>query len=136
MNGQEILRELDQNRVPTQCFIKWWQTEKSLPNYELVRDFMENVSAEEKFSGYELLTLEQMWETLEKVAPERISRETRTSGEFIIWTHHSGAGEMVVEDCAVSPESIMMIYDIETNPRQGHSFGAPQDETKHKTVPS
>jgi hypothetical protein len=136
MKAQEVLRKLGQNRDPNQCFIRWWRTEGSLPKYELVWEFLENVSADEEFSGFELLTLDQMWETLEKMAPERISRESRMSGDFILWTHHSGAGELVVEECPVSPESLMMIYDIETNPRQGHSLGSLQDLSKHGAVPA
>lgn len=119
MTGSEIVRELDKIRTPGQCFIKWWK-ENNFADYEMVQTFRENVAPDQEFAGFELLDLRQMWDALERMYPDSVSLETRPSGECIVWRHDSGAGEMVVEECPFTPESVMMIYDIETRGKVIH----------------
>lgn len=113
MKGNEIVRELEQKGVGNDAFIHWRGMKGDTGDYDTVRAFRENTPPEREFAGYELLDIEEMWGTLEMLCPERISREEREDGEFIVWSHDSGAGEMVSEDCPFSPEAVMTIFAIE-----------------------
>lgn len=117
MKGREIVRELEQSRPPGERFIKWRGTEAGEVGYETVQAFRGRVAPDQEIADYELLDLEQMWDTLEALCPERVSRERRPSGEYIVWSHDSGAGEMVSEECPFTPESVMTIFEIEARGR-------------------
>lgn len=117
MRAHDIVRELERKKVGSDCFIHWRGVRGEAGDYDTVRSFRETTPPEREFAGYELLDLDEMWSMLEMLCPERISRETREEGEFIVWSHDSGAGEMVSEECPFGAEAVMTIFSIETRGR-------------------
>lgn len=115
MNSSELAKKLESHQETNRYFIRWWQDDPETADYETVKTFLDNASPEQEVGGYELLNLEEMWDTLNLRHPESVTRETRPTGDRIIWLHDSGAGEMVIEDCPYTPESVMAIFNIETS---------------------
>ncbi len=114
MRGSEILKELEQLPDSGKAFIRWWRRENDFADYELVDDFRKRTEGTQEFGGYELLDVEEMWQRLEKLSPERITRQKRTKGEFILWKHSSRDGDLVEDTFSFSPEAVMAIFDEET----------------------
>ncbi|BCA81121.1 hypothetical protein [Desulfuromonas sp. AOP6] len=113
MNGLELARKLEKQPDSRYNFIRWWSEDAGQDEYETLEAFMETASEEQQVAGYELLDLEGMWDTLNRLHPDQVTREKRLNGEFIVWAHDSGAGEMVIEDCPYTPEALMTILKLE-----------------------
>ena len=111
MEGQEILAEVNRQRTRGHRFIKWWRREHDFLNYELLDDFDARPDERIKWlEGFELLNTEQMWDELQHRFPERVSRETRTKGEFLVWRRPGHD----VQECPFTAENIMVVFDAET----------------------
>ncbi len=110
MNGKTIAGEIRRNRGEKDQFIRWWRKENDFVDYELIDRFLDNVSEDEEFGGYELIDTETMWENLKSRIPDRVKRERRKAGEMIFW----GRPGKEDQTCPFSPESIMTIFDVET----------------------
>ncbi|MCP3176087.1 hypothetical protein MJO47_03135 [Desulfuromonas sp. KJ2020] len=113
MTGLELAKKLEEHSDNRYIFIRWWGEDAGQDEYETLDAFIENASAEQQIAGYELLDLEGMWDTLNRLHPDQVTREKRLNGEFIVWAHDSGAGEMVIEDCPYTPEALMTIFKLE-----------------------
>ena len=114
MKGSVIAQELRQNKVSETAFIRWWRKENDFVDYELVKNFLADADPNQEFGGYEVLDLQQMWETLQRTAPEHVSREKRGQREVIVWKHQVDEGDQKVEVCNYSPQAVMTIFDVET----------------------
>lgn len=113
MKGSEVVRELA--GLPTdRRFIKWWRKENDFVDYELVDNFLNSIGLEQEFAGFELLDLEQMWETLTRAVPDRVSREKYARREVIVWEHIAGDGTARTDVLPYTAESVMQIFDAET----------------------
>jgi len=110
MKGREIVEEMTGRAKEAQCFIKWWRRENDFVDYELVEKFARDIQEDQEFAGYELLDVEQMWQVLHSQIGNRIRRETRTKGEFLVWDRKDGR----TEECLFTPGSVMAIFDVET----------------------
>jgi hypothetical protein len=114
MEGREVLAQVNRQRTRGHQFIKWWRREHDFLNFELLDDFEAQMGEREErikwLEGFELLSTEQMWEELQSRFPERVSREKRTKGEFLVW-RRPGRG---VQECLFTPENIMVVFDAET----------------------
>jgi len=114
MTGGEILDRIETERKAHHKFIKWWRIENDFVDYELIDTFIGGVDRNQVFAGYELLDMEQMWNTLKTQAPERVNREARNQNEVIVWEHHTKQGDIKEEVCPFIPKSLMTIMDVET----------------------
>lgn len=110
MRGSEVLMELNRAHTSGKHFIKWWRKENDFVDFELVKTFREHAESTQEFDGYELLNLEQMWQTLKRMFPQRVSLERRTRGAFIVWNREDGE----LRELPYSPESVIEIFDEET----------------------
>lgn len=112
MEGPKVLQEVDRQRAPTHTFIKWWRREHDFLNFELLERFEEEIRDDriKWLEGFELLDTEEMWRELKDRFPERVFREKRTKGEFLVW--HRKEGE--TRECFFTPENIMTVFDVET----------------------
>jgi len=115
MHGIDLTQRLKKQQAPERYFIRWWQEDPEDSDYETVQTFLNTTPPDMEIAGYEVLDLEEMWDTLNQLHPESVTRESRPSGDRIIWLHDSGAGEMVIEDCPYTPESVMAIFKLETS---------------------
>ncbi len=114
MNGREVVKKLSGLEAGERCFIKWWRRENDFVDYELVDSFIEHAGAEQEFAGYELLNLQQMWETLQSSTRGLVTREKRGQREVIVWTHREASGKDHTEVCNFTPQTVMAIFDVET----------------------
>jgi len=114
MKGSEIVKELRDNKVDQQNFIKWWRRENDFLDYELVAKFLEDVEPNQEFGGYEVLGLEEMWRHLQKIAPERVKREKRGNREVVVWTREAEDGTESTQVCDLTPRNLMAVFDVET----------------------
>ncbi len=114
MLGREVVREVTRLRGPGQHFISWWRPEQDFLDIDLVDRFVENCASDEEIGGFDLLGMEEMWDRLLKVAPDRIKQDTLGAQKFILWQKEGG--EKV--ECPLAPETLMDIFDTETK----HSY--------------
>ncbi|MFA5516052.1 MAG: hypothetical protein WDA20_07155 [Desulfuromonadales bacterium] len=111
MEEKEILTEVNRQRTPDHRFIKWWRREHDFLNFELLAEF--DAHREERIKwleGFELLDTEQMWQELQHRFPERVSREKRTKGEFLVWQRPGREPR----ECLFTPENIMTLFNAGT----------------------
>ena len=111
MEERDILMDVERQRTPRHQFIKWWRREHDFLNFELLDRFEENKEERIKWlEGFELLDTEQMWQELQHRFPQRVKREKRTKGEFLVWHRQGGQ----TRECFFTPENIMAVFDVET----------------------
>lgn len=113
MEGGLIRTEFERRRLPGHCFVKWWQREHDFLNFELLDRFEERLKRNggiNLLEGFELLDTEQMWQELHHRFPDRIARERRTKGEFLVWRRPGKD----TRECLFTPENIMAVFDAET----------------------
>lgn len=111
MKEETVLDEVNRQRSPDHRFIKWWRREHDFLNFELLSEF--EAHGEEGINlleGFELLDTEEMWEELHRRFPDRVSREKRTKGEFLVW--HRPDRE--TRECPFTPENLITIFNSET----------------------
>lgn len=113
MNGRQVREEIGMRRDGSTRFIKWWRKENDFVDYELLDKFLKRLDINQEFSGFELLDMEEMWQTLKTWAGDKVSREHRTHGDMIIW-HKETPGVVEVEELPFTPDAIMVIFDVET----------------------
>jgi len=114
MKSNEIIREIGNQPTNGHEFIRWWRDENDFADYELVDSFIENSQADHEFGGYELLDLEQMWQTLLGWVPEGLARVNTRKGEVVEWTKVARDGKKHTYVCPFSAETVMMIFDEQT----------------------
>lgn len=114
MTGYEILKEMRQSGVGERCFIKWWRKENDFADYELLDTFLANIKPEHEFSGFELLTLEQMWQELQRREPHRVTLGQRRGEKVIRWQHIATDGTMREEIYPFDAPSLMGVFEGET----------------------
>jgi hypothetical protein len=114
MRGSDIITSINERRTDKHCFIKWWRKEEDFLDYDLIDRFVENTVGSEEIGGFELLTLDDMWDEVRRIGGSRVTLVHCTeSGDKVKWTHKGKAG-ISNTVCAFSPESLMQIYDVET----------------------
>lgn len=113
MKGQEIYQQIAAARTPRDRFIRWWRKENDFVDYELLSDFLHRLQSNEEFAGFELLDTESMWQLLHRFAGDRVRREHRTQGDYIIWERTTGKVHETVQ-LNYTAESIMHIFNEET----------------------
>jgi len=111
MTGKEILEQVRERKTDDHQFIAWWRKEQDWLDFDLVDTFIENLDPAEEIGGFDLLTVEEMWENLVKVVPGRVERDTRRGEDVIIWQKESGEQQV----CPFSAASVMTIFDVETH---------------------
>jgi len=113
MTGEEVRSAIIRQKDTDAQFIKWWRKENDFVDYELLDKFLGRLETGQSFSGFELLDLEQMLETLKRWPGIKVSLERRTHGDFIHWEHRE-KGQTTVEELPYTATSLMQVFDRET----------------------
>ena len=113
MRESEILKMIGERRNENHHFVKWWRKEDDFLDYELVEKFIENAGSNKELEGIELLTMEEMWNELKRIAGTRVKLMHDTSGDSVEWVHKGKAGTKT-QVCTYTPETLMTIFDVET----------------------
>lgn len=114
MTGREIINQVRTEKRADQHFIKWWRKENDFLDYELVDNFFRDARPDDEFSGYELLTTEQMWEALREFDPSAVSRGEREGQEVIFWEQKLSDGSTKSRICPYTPDSLISVFDAMT----------------------
>jgi hypothetical protein len=115
MTGYELQKELQSSQEKGRCFIKWWRKENDFVDYELIDAFLEHLSPDHEFGGYELLDTDQMWRELKRREPKRVTFGKRRGEPVIRWQHQTQDGHLREDIYPYSPKVIMAIFDRETH---------------------
>lgn len=114
MTGREIIKQVRTEKRADQHFIKWWRKENDFVDFELAETFVENAAPDDEFSGYELLTMEQMWEALKEFDPSGVSRGEREGQPVIYWEQKLADGSTKDRICPFAPDSLISVFDAVT----------------------
>jgi hypothetical protein len=115
MTGSELRRKLMDTDSEGRCFIKWWRKENDFADYELIDHFLQNLTSEHEFEGFELMTMEEMWEELHSREPKRIWMEKIHGRKMLHWQHLGRDGQLREDIYRFSPEVIMALFEKETH---------------------
>ena len=114
MRSSEIVQEIKNRPENGREFIRWWRKENDFADYELVDNFIEHSRTEDEIGGYELLDIEQMWQSITRWIPSGLARVKTHKGEVVEWTKIGKDGKKHTYICPFSAETVMMIFDEET----------------------
>lgn len=113
MRGYEIYSTLDKLRTDEHFFVKWWRKENDFADYDLIDRFRMNADHAEEIEGFDLLTMDEMWDAVKRIAGNRVKLVKDQKGEMLEWNRPAKEG-MRTEVCAYTPEAVMHIFDVET----------------------
>lgn len=113
MKGNEILKVLDEQRNKEHKFIKWSRKEDDFVDYDLIERFIDNFSGSTELDNISLLTMEEMWHELQRLAGKRVQLVSGSAGDSVEWVHHGKKGT-TTQNCPYTAENLMTIFDIES----------------------
>jgi hypothetical protein len=111
MTGEEILALIRERKSESHQFIAWWRKEQDWLDFDLVETFIENLDPTAEMGGFDLLTIDEMWENLVKATPGRVERDRKRGEDVIVWLRKSGEEQI----CPFTAASVMTIFDVETH---------------------
>ncbi len=114
MRAGEIIRAIENGRESGMMFIRWWRPENDFSDYELCDNFIRNADSTHEIGGFDLLSLEQMWDVLTRWKPTGLKRVKTARGEMIEWQKRQADGTLKLETCPLTPGAVMYIFDYET----------------------
>lgn len=109
MRGREILKTLEQLKSDEHRIVKWWRKENDFADYDLIERFEATAGPSEEIEGFDLLTLEEMWDEVKRVSGNRVKLVHELKGDRVEW-EHLGKTEV----CVYTPETVLHIFDAET----------------------
>ncbi len=113
MTRNEAIRQIATQRRPIHFFIKAWETGHSFVDIDLIERFITKPSQEREVEGFELLDMEQMWQTVIDLDPDNLTRVRKGEGEVIEWLWKGGDGIEKKTVYPFTPEGLMTIMDDE-----------------------
>jgi len=113
MKKGEILKKINEQRNESHFFVKWWRKENDFVDYELIDRFIEDGDETKEMEGFNLLTLDDMWNVLQKIPGINVKLLHNTSGDKVEWVHKGKSGTKT-QVCTYTAETLMTIFDIET----------------------
>ena len=115
MTGYELKQDLVGNETDGRYFIKWWRKENDFADYELIDHFLQHLTPDREFEGYELLTMDGMWKELKRHASARVWMEKHKGESMIHWQHPGGDGMIRDDHYRYSAKVLMALFDKETH---------------------
>jgi xanthine/CO dehydrogenase XdhC/CoxF family maturation factor len=113
MKKNEIEKILKAEMSKNPRFIRWFRKENDFLDYDLIDRFMAQLSSNEEFEGVELMTMDEMWQEVQRICGTRVKLVLEKSGDRVEWEHLGKTG-MHNEVCVYCPETLMTIFDVET----------------------
>ena len=113
MKDHEILKLIKEKRNENLRFVKWWRKEEDFLDYDLIERFMKNATCNKEIEGFDLLTMDDMWNELKRIAGTRVELVHDATGDNVEWVHQGKTGTHT-QVCAYTPETLMTIFDVES----------------------
>jgi len=114
MTGNDLKRDI-MSSGKDRCFIKWWRKENDFADYELIDRFLDNLTPQSEFEGYELLTMGEMLQELKKRETKRMWVDTHRGEKILHWKHAGSDGTLREDTYRYTPEVIMALFDKATH---------------------
>lgn len=113
MTRNEVIDQIAAQQSSEHCFIKSWENGHTFVDFELIERFISKRGDDGAIEGFELLDIEQMWQSLIDLDPDKLIRVKSVDSEVIewIWIDSHGAEKKTVY--SFTPEGIMTIIDDE-----------------------
>jgi hypothetical protein len=109
----EVIEQIAARRTEKQFFIKTWETGQTFVDFDLLERFISRHGEGRVFEGFELLDMEQMWQALIELDPDKLQRVKNGSSEVIEWLWQDQNGVEKKTVYPFSPTGIMTIIDDE-----------------------
>jgi hypothetical protein len=113
MRGHDIIRTINERKSEDFHFVKCWRKENDFLDVDLIDRFLENTRGTEEFGGIDLLTMDDMWNEVRRIGGSRVTLLHDKDGDRVEWVHKGKTGTRK-NVCAFTPETLMEIYDVET----------------------
>ena len=111
MTRSELAEKIDLQRREEHCFIRFWNAGHTFIDFDLIDRFLGKLGANPTLEGFELLDIEQMWQILIDLDPDKLLRVKSGEGEVIEWLWKDSDGKEKKILYPFSPEGIMTIID-------------------------
>jgi len=112
LTRSEVIDQIVAKRAEGQYFIKSWETGHTFVDIDLIERYMDK-PGQQAIEGFELLNMEEMWQTLIDLDPDKLTRMQTADGEVIEWTWKDSHGTEQKTIYPFTPEGIMTIIDDE-----------------------
>ena len=109
MTRSEAISKIAADRRENDCFIKLYKTGHNLVDFDLIDEFISKRDQSGEIDEFELLDMEQMWQTLIDLDPDKLTRSGSGANEVIEWYWTNSDG---VEKKAVYPFTPAGIMNI------------------------
>ena len=109
----EIIEQIAVHRTEKQFFIKSWQTGQTFVDFDLIERFISRQGQDRVLEGFELLDMEQMWQALIELDPDKLQRVKSGGSEVIEWLWQDQNGLEKKNVYPFTPAGIMTIIDDE-----------------------
>ena len=113
MTRSEVIDQITAQRKKEHCFINTWDAGHKFVDFDLIDRFISKSGQNEVFAGFALLDIEQMWQVLIELDPDKLQRVKNGADEVIEWEWTDNAGTSKKTIYPFSPEGIMTIIDDE-----------------------
>lgn len=100
MTRSEAISTIAHERKGNHCFIKLFKTGHTLVDFDLIDAFISKRDQSGEIDEFELLDMEQMWQTLIDLDPDKLTRSGSGENETIEWRWTNSQG---VEQKSVYP---------------------------------
>jgi len=105
---------MDEKRTENHCFIKWWRKDEGVVDIELLDTFFDTAKAGDRFDGFELLDMEDMWVIVKRQCLGWVERTVQNDDEVLIWERVDSTGGKRRINCQFAPEFLIKVFEVET----------------------
>jgi len=111
MTRSEVISKIASERKGNQFFIKLFKTGHKLVDFDLIDEFISKRDQSGEIDEFELLDMEQMWQTLIDLDPDKLTRSGNGADEVIewYWTNSEGVEKKTIYP--FTPAGIMCIVN-------------------------
>ncbi len=112
MTPQQLQQQIDQQRRPEHDFIAWTEPGQSSDQVELLDYFLRQRLANISVIGsFTLMALEDLWQRLQALQGDRLSRHWRNKVEVLDWQVTDADGRTRMRSCSYRPEGVLAVYE-------------------------
>ena len=113
MTSSEVIQKITALRRHEHCVIKSWGAGHTFIDFDLIDRFIGTLDHKGAIEGFELLDIEQIWQVLIELDPDKLVRVNGPQGEVIEWLWRDSDGREKKNVYPFTPEGIMTIIDDE-----------------------
>lgn len=111
MTRSEVISKIASERKNNQFFIKLFKTGHKLVDFDLIDGFISKRDQIGEIDEFELLDMEQMWQTLIDLDPDKLTRSGSGEDEVIEWYWTNSVGVEKKTIYPFTPDGIMSIVN-------------------------